>query len=292
MNILILGSSGLLGRQLYNFLKSYKKINITHNGLRSRKFNINNKSELNKLIFISNPYLIINASGVANIDLCERERKYSYRLNVGVVKNIFKLKKKFKLKFFFIQFSTDQIYDSKNIISNKENSKLKINNEYSKQKLAQEKVCLENKSLILRTNFFGKNYNKKQSFSDWVYKSFKNNKKFYLFKDVYFNPLRIDTICKIIKNIIKRDKFKIKGIYNMGSKGFMSKSNFAIYFAKKIKIYKENYLIRNVNSISTVKRSKNMIMNVNKFEKKFNITLPRIKNEIANEKKKYLNAKV
>ena len=78
----------------------------------------------------------------------------------------------------------------------------------------------------------------------------------------------------------------------MGSRDFMSKSNFAIYFAKKIKIYKENYLIRNVNSISTVKRSKNMIMNVNKFEKKFNITLPRIKNEIANEKKKYLNAKV
>ena len=151
---------------------------------------------------------------------------------------------------------------------------------------------MENKSLILRTNFFGKNYNKKQSFSDWVYKSFKNNKKFYLFKDVYFNPLRIDTICKIIKNIIKRDKFKIKGIYNMGSKGFMSKSNFAIYFAKKIKIYKENYLMRNVNSISKVKRSKNMIMNVNKLEKKFNIRLPKIKNEIANEIRKYLNAKI
>ena len=78
----------------------------------------------------------------------------------------------------------------------------------------------------------------------------------------------------------------------MGSKGFMSKSNFAIYFAKKIKIYKENYLMRNVNSISKVKRSKNMIMNVNKLEKKFNIRLPKIKNEIANEIRKYLNAKI
>jgi len=292
MNILILGSSGLLGRQLYNFLKSSKKINLIHNGLRSRKFNINNKSELKKLIFISNPSLIINASGITNIDLCEIKKKYSYKLNVGVVKNIFKLKKKFKLRFFFIQFSTDQIYDSKKIIPNKENSKLKINNEYSRQKFAQEKLCLKNKSLILRTNFFGKTYTTKQSFSDWVYRSFNLNKKFYLFNDVYFNPLRIDTICKIIKNIITEDKFKIKGIYNMGSRDFMSKSNFAIYFAKKIKIYKENYLMRNVNSISTVKRSKNMIMNVNKFEKKFNITLPRIKNEIANEKKKYLNAKV
>jgi dTDP-4-dehydrorhamnose reductase len=292
MNILILGSSGLLGRQLCNFLKSYKKINLIDNGLRSRKFNINNKSELKKLIFISNPYLIINASGFTNIDLCERKKKYSRRLNVGVIKNIFKLKKKYRLKFFFIQFSTDQIYDSKKIIPNKENFKLKINNEYSRQKVAQEKLCLKNKSLILRTNFFGKTYAKKQSFSDWVYRSFNRNKKFYLFKDVYFNPLRIDTICKIIKNIIIKNNFKIRGIYNIGSRGYMSKSNFAIYFAKKIKIYKKNYFIKNVNSVSKVKRSKNMIMDIKKFEYKFNIRLPKIKNEITNEIKKYANAKI
>jgi dTDP-4-dehydrorhamnose reductase len=47
MNILILGSSGLLGRELFEFLKSYKKINIFHNGLKSRKFNIDNKSNPN-----------------------------------------------------------------------------------------------------------------------------------------------------------------------------------------------------------------------------------------------------
>ena len=42
MNILILGSSGLLGRKLYDFLKSYKQIKIFHNGLKSRKLNITN----------------------------------------------------------------------------------------------------------------------------------------------------------------------------------------------------------------------------------------------------------
>jgi dTDP-4-dehydrorhamnose reductase len=61
MNVLILGSSGLLGRELFEFLKSYKKINVIHNGLRSRKLNINNEFNLKKLILVSNPSLIINA---------------------------------------------------------------------------------------------------------------------------------------------------------------------------------------------------------------------------------------
>jgi dTDP-4-dehydrorhamnose reductase len=290
MNILILGSSGLLGRELYELLKSHRKIKVFHNGLCSKKFNINNGLEIKKLIFKSNPSLIINASGIANIDYCEIKKNFSYRLNVSSVENIFKLKKKFKLKFFFIQFSTDQIYDSKNNLANKENFKLKINNEYSRQKSVLEKICLKNKSLILRTNFFGKNYNRIQSFSDWIFESFNKNKEFYLFDDVYFNPLRIDTICKIIKNIILKKKFKIKGIYNLGSRGFISKSNFAIYFAKKIKIYKKNYLLKKINSVLKVKRSKNMIMNIKKFENKFNIKLPKIQNEIINEAKKYLNA--
>ena len=53
MNILILGSSGLLGRELHDLLKSYKQIKIYHNGLKSRNFNINNRHELKKLIFKS-----------------------------------------------------------------------------------------------------------------------------------------------------------------------------------------------------------------------------------------------
>ena len=90
MNILILGSSGLLGRKLYDFLKSYKQIKIFHNGLKSRKLNITNKHELKKLIIKSTPTIIINASGITNIDYCERKIKFSYGLNVDAVRNIFR----------------------------------------------------------------------------------------------------------------------------------------------------------------------------------------------------------
>jgi dTDP-4-dehydrorhamnose reductase len=281
MNILILGSSGLLGRELFEFLKSHKRINVIHNGLKSKKLNINNKFKLEKLILDSNPSLIINASGITNIDSCEKEKKHSYRINVSTVKNIFKIKKKFKLNFFFIQFSTDQLYDNRAKISNKENDKTYINNEYSKQKLAVEKVCLRENATIFRTNFFGRS-RYKDSFDQWVYKSFVSKKNFFLFIDQFFSPLRIKTICKIIKHIIFKKKY-IKGIFNLGSNNGLSKIEFSKIFAKKNLIYNNYFIPAEINTICKVKRSKNMLLNVKKFEKIFQIKLPKLLNEINSE---------
>jgi len=281
MNILILGSSGLLGRELFEFLKSYKKINVIHNGLESRKLNINNKFKLEKLILASNPSLIINASGITNIDSCEKEKKYSYRINVSSVKNIFKIKKKFKLNFFFIQFSTEQLYDNREKIFNKESDKTYINNEYSKQKLAVEKICLRENAIIFRTNFFGRS-KYKNSFDQWIFKSFVSRKNFFLFIDQYFSPLRINTICKIIKHIIFKKKY-IKGIFNLGSNNGLSKIEFAKIFARKNLIYNNYFVPAEINTICKVKRSKNMLLDVKKFEQIFKIKLPKLLNEIDSE---------
>ena len=286
MNILIIGSSGLLGRKIYETIKQVRKFSLFHNGVKKRKYNLEKINNLKKLILESKPNLIINALGHTNIDLCEKD-KTSYLINVEIIKNIFLIRKKFKLNFNFIHFSTDQIYDSKKKKLNSENSRVVINNKYSEQKLDSEKICLRNNALIFRTNFFGKTQFMNSSFTDWIFKKFKQKRKFYLFKDIFFNPLRTSTISKIILKIILQNKINKHGIYNLSSKGFVSKSNFAIKFAKKIKIYRKNYTIINSNKILNVKRSKNMIMNNKKFIKDFKINLPTINNEIKNESNNY-----
>jgi len=40
MNILLLGSSGLLGREIYETIKPVKKIKLFHNGIKKKKKNI------------------------------------------------------------------------------------------------------------------------------------------------------------------------------------------------------------------------------------------------------------
>ena len=129
---------------------------------------------------------------------------------------------------------------------------------------------------------------KSKSFSDWVIKAFNSKKRIYLFDDVYFNPLRISTIVKILSIIIKTESYSNKGIYNLGSKDGILKNNFAILIAKKMKIFHNNYINININKLLKVKRPLNMFMNVDKFEKKFNIKLPLIKQEITNEIKNYI----
>ena len=74
------------------------------------------------------------------------------------------------------------------------------------------------------------------------------------------------------------------GIFNLGSKGQISKEEFALKFAKKLG------LTLNYESVSSnvfkVKRGKNLGMNVNKIEKKLKIKMPTI-NKVINTLSKY-----
>jgi len=287
IKVLLLGSSGILGKYLYNELKNTKKISLFHSGLSNRKFDFTKKIHLENLIIKKKPDLIINTIGFTDIEKCEKLPGISKKINFGIVQNIFNLKNKKKLNFNLIHISTDQLYNKKKFRENTENSKIFLMNNYCKHKRMSEIICIKNNSLVLRTNFFGKSLSKKKSFSDWVISAFKSKKKIYLFDDVYFNPLRIKTIAKILSIIIKRKQYLNTGIYNLGSKDGVFKNDFAIQIAKKMKIFHTNYVNINVNKLLKVKRSLNMFMNIDKFEKKFNINLPPIKKEIAKEIKNY-----
>jgi dTDP-4-dehydrorhamnose reductase len=287
IKVLILGSSGLLGKYLFSELKKNKKIITYNTGLNKRKFDFTKKKQLKKLLVSKKPNLIINTVALTDVDKCEKKTKYSRKINFEIINDIFKLKKDENLNFNLIQISTDQLYNYKNIKGNTEKSKIHLINNYSKHKRMSELVCINNKALVFRTNFFGKSLSKNKSFSDWAINSFKSKKKLYLFNDVYFNPLRLSTVVKILSIIIKKKQFTFNGIYNLGSKNKISKKEFAILFAKKMRVFHNNYDSISINKILKVKRSTNMFMNVDKFEKKFNIILPSIRDEIIKEIKNY-----
>jgi len=283
MKILVIGSSGTLGKPLYNYLK--KKFKIFNNGVKKQKFNLAKKGNIEKLLKISKPEIVINCVGIPNIDYCEKYKKITYEANVEIVKNILSYQKKYN--FYFIHISTDHLYDTNSKKLNRESLQPKINNEYSRQKREAENICSKYKSIVFRTNFFGKEG--KKTLDNWLYKNLKKKNKINLFKDVYFNPLRINTLCKIFEKILinKNLLFK-KGIYNLGSKNSITKENFALLFAKKLNLKYKYFKSINVNNFLKTKRSKFMGMNCKKFEKEFKINLPKIENEIAYEAKKYI----
>lgn len=291
MKILIIGSSGFLGQELVKFFKNQKDIKLLHNGVKSKIFDLTNINNLEKIITKSNPQIIINCIGLTDLNICEKNKKLSNNLNYEIVKNIFIVKKKKKSDFKLIHISTDQLYDNIKNVKNTEKTKVSINNQYSKDKYKAEKIALKNKSLVLRVNFIGYS-EKKSGFLHWIYKSFNKKKQFYLYDDVFFNPISISSLKKIMKKIVyalKNNK-KIYGLYNLGSINGIYKNELAINFAKKVKIFNNKFINVSVDHLDNkVKKSKQMFMDVSKFEKKFQIILPYIQSEILKESKKFLN---
>jgi dTDP-4-dehydrorhamnose reductase len=276
--ILILGSSGFLGSVIFKTLK--KNFKIFHNGLKKRKYDLSKKNQIIKLLYKSKPDIIINCAAITDIKYCEKNKKKVKLINSELLKWIQEYNEKLEKPFWLIHFSTDSFYYINK--RNTEKDKIKMFNYYAKSKYLAETYC-DSKSLIFRTNFFGKSHSRENSFSDFVYKSFNSNKKFFLVNDVYFNPLRVVTIARILEEIL-RSKKKYYGTYNLGSNGFLSKYSFAVFFAKKAGIYKADYFkVTKFKKISKIKRSNFMIMSVKKFEHFFDYKLPGIKKEIIKE---------
>jgi len=277
--ILLLGGAGFLGT---NLSKTLKERFILINQSRKKKknflkFDPKNIKLLKKIILKYSPDLVINLIAETNVDKCEKNLKIAKSANVLINKNLVEIYKNINKKFFVIYLSTDQVYSKKFI--NNEQETLAINN-YAKTKLEGEKIIKEIPSTIIRTNFFGKHKIKKnkKNFLDWVYMSLKNKDQIVGFNNMYFNPLHISTLSKIL---IKFCQTKLIGTYNVGSKNIISKGKFILFFSKKLNMENKNFLIKDYKiKKNLAPRPLNMGMNVSKIERKLNIRLPKIENEI------------
>ena len=78
--ILVLGSSGLLGLNLFKFLSQKKIYKITR-FKRDKKKNFNNFSYCNEYLEKKNFDIIINLSAITNVDECEKNFQKAEEIN-------------------------------------------------------------------------------------------------------------------------------------------------------------------------------------------------------------------
>ena len=135
MKILILGSSGILGKKLYDIFKG--KATIHHNGIVKRKYELNYHN-LKKIILKSKPEYVFNCVAITDIDFCEKNKILCKKINTNIIKYIFEIKKKYKLDFKLIHFSTDQMYDG-----NKLNLALRTQKYLLIIIIQKQKLCLK-----------------------------------------------------------------------------------------------------------------------------------------------------
>ena len=266
--ILLTGSSGILGSSILKKLNNnYIFLNLINKKKINQKYNqiiIKNNFKFLKKIFIGfRPDIIIHTAANTNIEDCQKNKQKCKKVNFELTKNLVKLSKLFKVKFIYI--STDQVYSQN--FNQKETSKLKSFNYYTDTKILSEDLIRLNLKdyTILRTNFFGKSTASKKTFSETIVQALKVSKKIYLFDDIYFNPINIDILTRIIDTIINKE---INGIFNVGTLNGLSKYKFGLKIAK-IFNFNPNYIIKDsfLSRRNLSKRPLDMRMDISKIKK-------------------------
>ena len=212
MKVLILGSTGVLGKNLNLFLLK-KKIEVSYisrrKNIKSHKYlkDFSNFKKLEKLILEINPTHIVNCLGVTHFNKDFKLKKKTSLINTKLPKFLSKFS--LKNKIFFLHISTDCVFSGKKGLYN-ENSIKDATDLYGKTKSRGE---VRNKySGTIRTSFIGPETSTSESLLNWFLKQ-KNSVNG--FTKAYFSGLTSLEISIIIYNYFLKKKYFYNRIINI-----------------------------------------------------------------------------
>ena len=226
MKILILGSSGMLGREFVNIFKEKHEVyGIDINDIRNlgdKYFSINllNELELKKFLGKKNFDIIINSVAIVDLKKCETDKKLAEDLHVNLNKNFIEYCNKNNTIYIYI--STDSVFDGE-IGNYKEDSIAKPLNNYAYTKFLGEKQVEKIKNhIIVRTNILGCTENQNSLFK-WAYENLKDNIEINGFEDVIFSPISVFRLSELINELVK---INYQGLINVVNDTVLSKYEF------------------------------------------------------------------
>lgn len=265
--IFLIGGSGYLGQY---FIKSFSKNNLIYAQVNKTVLNKKKnlfvvkkkmgKKELLMYLKKKKINIIVNLSSIANVEFCEKNYMKAKYVHENIVKKFAYCAN--KLNIYFLHISTDMVFFGTSKRSYSEKDVAKGINIYSKTKLKGEKISLKYRnSLVIRTNFFGKSFTNKPSFSDRIIYNLSKNQKIDLWTDIYFSPVHIINLIYIIKILIKK---KITGLLHISS-AKISKYDLGVKIARQLKL-NHKLITKNIfNKKKFVKRPKNMSLDSKKI---------------------------
>lgn len=282
MKVLILGASGLLGRNIY---KNFKRSNIdvfgTIRNMKSLEYfseyevsslhsiqDITNEKILIDLIDETNPSVIINCISIENINNQENSALDLIFTKFPIMLSNICLNKGIKV----IQISSDGVFSGLRG-DYYENSIADATDAYGKAKLAGE--LTKNGNLTIRTSMIGHDPIKSSGLLEWFF----SQKECVLFNKSIFSGLTVNEIADVIKFILIEHK-SLSGLYHIASQP-ISKYHL---LSKVSEIYKLRIKIE-IDSSIEINRS----LNSNKFQKISGYSAPSWNNMLFRMREDFLN---
>ena len=278
--VLITGSNGMLGKDIGSSLlvqdnlevfgvNRTEDVNLDKD--HSILCDITNFVELTNILEYVNPDIIIHCAANVNVDGCEKDKEYAYKLNTESTR-VLSAYNSTNTKFIYI--STDSVFDGETGNYREEDETNPLNY-YAWSKLEGERLALKenSNSMVLRANIYGFHKPEGNSLVEWALKNLKENKKILGFDDVYFNPVYTNQLAKIITELLN---INFNGIIHTGCENIVSKYEFLTRLAQKFNMDTNFISKSSIDSITfNAKRPKNTNLNIDKLLNlaKFSVTL-------------------
>lgn len=272
--ILVVGSRGLLG---LNFINScFKKYQIYATFFKNEHFrrienvkylplDIRDKNKVASLIRKIKPNFLVHAASQGDVDLCEKNKKEAYLVNVTGTQNIAVSCQKNNVKLIYL--STNAIYDGKNPPYS-EISKPSPINYYGFTKLEGERVvseiCKDFMVLRLNTMYGWNDQNERNNPATWVIQKLKNREEIKVVNDIYNNHLYVVSAINILDKVI--NNWRSREYFNIAGGECIDRFQFALKITKVFDI--DQQLIESVNSSyfpTIAPRPKNTCFNTQKM---------------------------
>jgi dTDP-4-dehydrorhamnose reductase len=241
MKILIVGASGLVGGNIFNYLSSQTNWEVigTYNNFKVDPFiffDASESSSWSDKVLNTNWDVIVHTGALTHVDKCEENPELSYLLTVKSAENMSSFAE--KIGAILIYISTDYIFDGEcgPYIENEIPNPINI---YGQHKLEAEKLitALLSNYLILRiTNVYGNELRNKNFIARTV-AQIKSNKELSITapNDQYATPINAMDIAKAIFLLICDRK---TGIYHLASTDFFNR----VQLLQRINLHHNNIL--------------------------------------------------
>ena len=281
MRILCFGKSGLVASELQQWLPELNSDELKF--LSRQDCDITNASQVESAINEFKPSHVINAAAYTAVDAAEDDTHQCNLVNGFALEGIAKAVN--KVGAILIHFSTDYVFNGKQVGSYEEDDIPCPINIYGKSKLLGEELIQKHivNYYILRVQWVYGHAN--SNFVDAIIKKAKSGEDLQVINDQYGSPTSAEVIAKAVVNLITNHP--AFGVYNFRTLNQTTWYDFASYILDYLNLKVSISPVGSEVYKTKAKRPKNSVMNIGKWIYSDLYTPPSWKVAVEN----YLNQK-
>jgi dTDP-4-dehydrorhamnose reductase len=240
--ILFTGGSGLLAVNWAMSLRDrYRVILLLHEriieipGTETIQIQLSDIQALKQLLVEKEIGTVVHCAAITNIETCEAKPILAKQINTELSESLAMACRSASVQ--FVQISTDQLFDGTRSLAD-ELTPVQPLNVYGKTKAEAEQRVLrvDNRFLVIRTNFYGWGTAYRASFSDWIIHQLRSGQPVHLFEDVFYTPVVIPELTGTVMQLLEKNA---GGIFAVTGNRRISKYAFGVLLARKFSLPEE-----------------------------------------------------